>query len=382
MKKNVVLTRLTVFNEDFQMYEGIRELLVSLNKEGHSLIVISHSQHSIGVMNRIFRNTFDYNITCVYRNYIRANVDESNAKDYVLIGSCNEDLILAANKRILIINPAWSIKQDEKPARYGITLNRPEQLFEAIRLIANQNKWYFKLDVDEDTTVLALTSANTLNRDVIHTEREILEGFEGLLKAGDRRYFNTLYFHLISGVMKNPELRNVDIWGTFPSSSSIINDEVEELKERCRYLTGRKMTQPLFIRHTPVEKSHETAHEIRLTQGCTKHFNSIILNPYYNSSRIRGKVVCVIDDYLTNGPSFETARNLLLKAGASKVILLALGRYRRGVNGIYQYEVYNITGKITVPHYRYQLVSRRNLVGEYDTRARDEVKRIHEILND
>ncbi|MFJ7831845.1 phosphoribosyltransferase [Peribacillus sp. NPDC097284] len=184
-----------------------------------------------------------------------------------------------------------------------------------------------------------------MNRDVDYTERELLEGFESLLKSGDRKYFNTLYFHLISGVMKNPELRNIKIWGTFPSSSSAINQELEELKERCRYLTGRRMTEPLFIRHKQVEKSHYTAHTTRLSQGCKIHFDSIILNPYYNASRIRGKEVCVIDDYLTNGISFETARNLLIQAGASKVILLSLGRYKRGARGIYQHEVYNITGK-------------------------------------
>ncbi|MFC0273557.1 phosphoribosyltransferase [Metabacillus herbersteinensis] len=382
MEKYVVLTRLTVFDENFEMYEGIYELLCSLNEDGHNLIVISHDQHSLIIMKKIFRETFNFEISCVFRRDIRENIDESNAKDYILIGSSDDDLILAANKRILIINPGWSIKQDEKPARYGITLERPNQLFEAIRLIANQNRWYFKLDVGKNATVLALTSANTMNRDVRYSEREILDGFENLLKSGDRKYINTLYFHLISGVMKSSELRNVELWGTFPSSSSSINEELEELKERCRYLTGRRMTQPLFIRHTPAEKSHYTVHATRLSQGCTKHFDSIILNPYYNSSRIRGKVVCVIDDYLTNGISFETARNLLLQAGASKVILLALGRYKRGAGGIYQHEVYNLTGRINRAGYNYQLVSRNNLVGTYDPGARDEVSRIYEILND
>ncbi|MBU8908145.1 phosphoribosyltransferase [Desertibacillus haloalkaliphilus] len=381
MEKNVVLTRLTVFNESFQMYDGIKELFESLNSEGHNLIVISHDQQSIAIMQRFFQKNFQFDVRCEFRRFIRVIVDETNAKDYILVGSSNDDLVLAANKRMLIINPGWSVKQDEKPARYGITLNTPFQLLEAIRLIANQNKWYFKLEVPDATQVLALTSANTMNRDVEYTERQILDGFEGLLKAGDRKYFNTLYFHLISGVMKNPELRNVELWGTFPTSSGTVNEELEELKERCRYLTGRRMTEPLFIRHTKVEKSRNTSPDTRLNQGCKKHFDSVILNPYYNSSRIRGKVVCVLDDYLTNGISFESARNLLLQAGARKVILLALGRYRRGSQGVYQQEVYNLTGRINKPGYNYELVSRRNLVGTYDPEARDEVNRIYEILN-
>lgn len=284
---------------------------------------------------------------------------------------------------MLIINPGWSVKQYVKPARYGITLHSPWQLLEAVRIISNQSEWYFNLEVPENTRVLALTSANTLNHDVNTSEREILDGFRDLLKSGDRKYFNTLYFHLISGVMKNPELRGVEIWGTFPSSSSTkVNEELEELKERCRYLTGRQMTEPLFKRHTTVSKSRGTDEDERLRRGCKKHFDSIVLNDYYKQrNRIRNKVVCVLDDYLTNGISFETARNLLLAAGAKKVILVGLGRYRKGAQGRYQHEVYNLNGNITSPDYNYELISRQNLLGRYNPQARDEVRRIYEILN-
>ncbi|QHT47340.1 phosphoribosyltransferase [Bacillus sp. SB49] len=381
MRKIVVFPRLTIFDYDFQIYDGIEGLFRELNADGHELVVISHDRISIERMRKVFQEIFEFDVLCAYRSLIRDNVDETNAQDVIIVGSSDEDLILAANKKTLIINPGWSIKQDEKPERYGIKLNRPSQLLRAIRLIANQNRWYFKLQVSDSANVLSLTSANTMNRDVEYTEREILDGFEGLLKAGDRKYFNTLYFHLISGVMKDSELRNVNIWGTFPSSSGFENEELEELKERCRYLTGGRMSEPLFIRHTKVEKSHHTPHVTRLREGCKKHFNSLHLNPYYNSRRIRGKVVCIIDDYMTNGISFESARNLLLQAGAKRVILLALGRYRKGSHGVYQHEEYNFDGTVNAPGYSYELVSKSNLVGEYDYEARDEVNRIYEILN-
>lgn len=379
MKKNVVFTRLTVFNNQFEMYDGIENLFKNLNEEGHNIIVISHKKESLVKMKAIFKDTFDFKVICGFRKNVRENVNEGNAKDFIIVGSSDDDLILAANKKILIINPGWSEIQDDKPRRYGITLEKPIQLFEAIRLIANQNRWYFDLEVDGKTRVLSLTSANTLNWDVVATEKEILEGFQNLLKSGDRKYFNTLYFHLISGVMQSSELRGVDIWGTFPSSSGTINGELEELKERCRYLTGKRMKEPLFIRHTAVNKSHKTAPAKRIREGCKKHFDSVLLNPYY-SNRIKGKVVCVLDDYVTNGISFETARNLLVKAGADKVILLALGRFKRGKQGVYQNENYDIKGDITDKGYQYHLTSRENLVGSYDDGAREEVNCIYEIL--
>ncbi|MCK6208490.1 hypothetical protein [Bacillus infantis] len=380
MAKIVVLTRLTVFDDDFNMYKGMKKLFKNLNEEGHLIVVISHDRESLSHMESIFEEEFDFKVRCHYRKSIREKVNEENASNFILVGSSDEDLILAANKKILIINPGWSVKQDEKPARYGITLEKPKQLYEAIRLIDNQYRWYYELEVDSKSQVLALTSANTFNRDVAATEKEILQGFERLLKDGNRNYFNTLYFHLISGVMKTPMLRKVNVWGVFPSSTGAINEELEELKERCRYLTGGRMKEPLFIRHTNVPKSRNTNHDTRLRQGCVKHFDSIILNPYYEK-RLKGKVVCVIDDYTTNGISFETARNLLLKAGAKQVICVALGRYKRGVHGIHQHEVYKLDGDITEPGYNYTLESKENLVGEYDNRARDEVQRIYDILN-
>ncbi|GAA3727609.1 hypothetical protein GCM10022378_15700 [Salinicoccus jeotgali] len=89
----------------------------------------------------------------------------------------------------------------------------------------------------------------------------------------------------------------------------------------------------------------------------------------------------MIDDYTTNGISFETARNLLFNAGAKKVILLALGRYKKGREGIYQYENYEFKGDITTNKYGYKLLSREYIYGNYDDSAREEVKRIYEILN-
>ncbi|MCO7124765.1 phosphoribosyltransferase [Sporolactobacillus shoreicorticis] len=377
----IIMSRLTVFDEDYNMYAGIKHLLNCLNEEGHRIIVISHNTNAKNTMKDIFKEQLDFKIACAYRWKIREIVTEENASSFVLVGSSDNDLILAANKKILIIDPGWSVKQEEKPARYGIILKTPRKLLEAIKLIDNQTKWFFKLKVNSNTTTLALTSANTLNWDVEPTEREVLDGFQNLLKRGDRSYFNTLYFHLISGVMKSSDLRNVDIWGIFPTSSGKVNNEMEELKERCRYLTNKRMKEPLFIRHTSVNRSHDTPYATRIKEGCIKHFNSIILNPFY-LYRVKGKVVCVLDDYITNGISFETARNLLIKAGAQKVILVALGRYKRGINGIYQQEDYEIDGNITRQGYRYNLKSKKNLTGVYDNDAREEVRHIYEILND
>ncbi|WP_239502919.1 hypothetical protein [Bacillus cereus] len=76
-----------------------------------------------------------------------------------------------------------------------------------------------------------------------------------------------------------------------------------------------------------------------------------------------------------------TLNQLAIEAGGMKIILVALGRYRKGQHGIYQHEVYDLKGNITKPGYNYTLNSRKNLIGKYDNSARDEVRRIYDILN-
>ncbi|MEB6113339.1 hypothetical protein MXM64_09840 [Kurthia gibsonii] len=380
MGKIVALTRLTVFDENFQMYDGMEEVIIALHNEGHTVVFISHTDESLKIANEIFKEVFDFKVLCHYRKVIKKLKGTDKVKDTIIVGSSNNDLFLATELKTLIINPGWSDIREAMPARYGITLDTPQKLLEAIRIIDNQNSWYFNLFIDECSKVISLTSANTYNSDITVQEKEVVEGFSKLLKKGDRKYFNSLYFHLISGIMKDEHLKSVDIWGVFPTSTGNVNEEIEELKERCRYLTGKKQKQPIFIRHTAVSKSHHTSYIERLNVGCAKHLDSIIINPHYTKKKLKGKKVCIIDDYLTNGISFETARNLLLAAGVEQVILLSLGRFKRGNNGFYQMENYEIKGDIYNVGYDYSKIDTENLIGEYDDAARDEIKNIYNII--
>lgn len=378
MAKLIIFPRLTIFNESYEMYEGMENLINELHKNGHTVVIVTHKLTSLNKIESIVEDKFNFEVPCRFRKSIKDRIDEKNSSHIVMVGSSDADLIFAANKKILFINSGWSVKQENLAVKYGVTMNSPENLLEAITIISNQNKWYYKLEVDDKTTVLALTSANSRHNDINSSEKEVIEGFYNLLKKGKQEYFNALYFHLISGVMKSSLLRSVDLWGVFPSSGNNVNREVEQLKDSCRYLTGKKIDKPVFIRHTPVQKSHYTDNQVRLEVGCEKHFKSIILNP---NIKIKNKVVCIIDDYLTNGTSFETARNILLNAGAKQVILLALGRFKRGQHGIYQKEEYKLEGDLTEPGYKYTLLSKNQEIGEYNLESRDELKEIYNILN-
>ncbi|MDG0059149.1 hypothetical protein [Priestia sp. P5] len=73
--------------------------------------------------------------------------------------------------------------------------------------------------------------------------------------------------------------------------------------------------------------------------------------------------MCVIDNYLTKGISFETVRNLLLEVGAKRIILLALEPYKREEYGIYQNQFYKFSGDIIGKGYQYELTDRGGFFG-------------------
>lgn len=55
--------------------------------------------------------------------------------------------------------------------------------------------------------------------------------------------------------------------------------------------------------------------------------DTVHLHPTYKG-KVNGRSIVVIDDFTTSGKSLEWARNLLLSAGARRVILLAIGKFK------------------------------------------------------
>lgn len=388
MKINIVLPRATLFDIDDVFYPNAKEMLTSFNEKGHNLILMSHASAKHQELREKVKTATGIDVSFYTRTAVRAAFVDERAKPFlnttVVIGSSDADLHLAANFKLLLINPGWSDIKEEKPVKYGVTIDDPKKIVQMVDIIANQQHWFFYLSIDEKTDLYALTSANN-NSATSEEESVIIDGFRDFLKNGNRdTYYEALFFHFISGVMKSDDLRKIDIWGIMPSSGLTLNSDMLEIKERCRYLTNKGLTEPLFIRHTQVQKSHYTSFDERIAIGSSKHLKSINLNPFYRK-KLRGKTVCILDDYVTNGTSFEALRNLLLNAGVARIIFVAIGRFKKWPNGIYQKEDYEISGDVFTPNYTFELISKDPNFGayaKYDSKSKDEVKNIYDILNE
>lgn len=298
---------------------------------------------------------------------------------FIVIGNREADMFMASSNKLFYIVPKWCKKFDEKAIRYGIKVSTVGKLEKLINIIHNQNSWFYRLDLDEKTTILSLTSANTYGT---HSDEEIkmINGFRNFLKKGNKSYYEVLLYHFLAAISNKAEFRDIKDWGIFPSSSTELNNDMWIFKEKARELMNGRKKEPIFIRHTPTWKSHESKKLGKDRLPCDRHFNTIIVHEKYRN-KLRGRTVCIFDDYLDNGTSFEASRNLLLKEGVEKIFFVSLGRfYRFRTTDQYCQQNYLIDGNLYKEGYKYKLLDCNWHEGEFDYKAVDEIENLHDII--
>ncbi|MBU8768769.1 phosphoribosyltransferase [Cytobacillus oceanisediminis] len=371
MSKTIVLPTATLKNEAGDLYEGIKDLLNTLHNDGDKIIIMSHDRSKIADI----KEEFDF-VEIFYRREVREMMKTDDTGNFILVGSNEDDLRITASTKSALLVPEWSDTQ-EIDVKYGVRVPTPKALIKILQIIKNQKEWFYELDIDENAKLYSLTSANSKG-DVTKSEREIVDGFRATLKNGRKKYFKVLQLHFLASLIHNPIFKEVDIWSIMPSSGTGINEDMWALKERARLLMGKRLTDPLFIRHTIITKSHYIQNQ-KDRLYCDRHFKSLNINPQYKK-KIKGKVICILDDYLTNGTSFETLRNLLMAAGAKKVIFVSLGRFRRSSGIEYFKQDYNLSGDVYGTNYTYELIKESDIKGQYNSAAREEIKSLYDII--
>ncbi|MCP8876526.1 hypothetical protein ACEE24_06675 [Latilactobacillus curvatus] len=362
----------------YKAYFNIYRFLDTIKNLNINISIVTHDRNLKQYLKEKLTNVEVYG-----RHEIRSLFKDksiSNEKS-IFIGPSNDDLYIAAAYKLLYINPEWSSEHEVEAEKYGIKIKEPDQLISMLKILINQHKWFYSLKISEKSELISLMSANSYWAD--EREKNVLDQFQEVLKHGSEVYKDALTFHLISGMMQYEELYNIDYWAAMPSSGTEPSEVLVELKDRCRHLTGKRVSEPLLIRYKKIEKSHYLSPEERIKMGASRLFDSVTINPYFKG-KLKGKTICLIDDYVTNGATTEMARNLLEKTGVKKIIFVSLGRYLR-YNGVtYQKEDYQITGDVYEAGYtyvrdRFDISYGDNAVKE--TAAKDEVKKIYDILN-
>lgn len=250
-----------------------------------------------------------------------------------MVGIVNEDALFSFHCKIPLFNPeslSNRVTVSEKVEKYGLPIYDFKDVIDCLKAYEIHKQNYFQMIFGDSFSVISLNNANTHYRP--EEEARVKKIFETNLKGieskREQRILLLLLFHLINEVTTNSYYEKVDYWGTFPSSNPQNTfTSVSFLKEAVRVILngGPKKGPEILLRHQQMPAKHNSG-AIRLKTKSNNDFETLIVNPALKNN-IKGKVICIIDDYITNGYSAEATKHLLLAAGAKEVIFLSFGKF-------------------------------------------------------
>lgn len=340
-----------------------------------SLAIISRNSHKTMYTHKIIEAFGpDNKISIVDRQICsRGNTLGDDDKNRILIvGAIKEDIWIAANNQILLVNPLWIDKVDTSILKYGFSISSPKQLVECISILKLDTQIYQRQKLSDVTEIISITRARNFRATL--EQNAVINDYREYLKRGADKYRYAVFFHYLSMLFKSNEFRDIDYWTGAPSSTGATNNGIYEIVDYSRYLM-KKREAALIVRHKPAEKSTEIRSNIRKTLDSSRHFSTMHVNPNFRNS-IAGKKIVVLDDYVTNGHTFEATRLLLEAAGAAKIYLISIGTYENP----YQLQEVNFNGDIFNPNYKFEIINKKDLHFFYNNEALDIIDEIYEII--
>ncbi|WP_223268701.1 phosphoribosyltransferase [Bacillus toyonensis] len=363
-KKNkmIFLSKLVFFTEDNELIEENLKVADLFYEEDIFLAIIAR-QPTINILKNKIPKEYENKIKLLNRSPETKDKIKGLKKKgalFGLIGIVKEDAIFSFNCKIPLFNPekliSGGVVISDKVKKYGLPIIEFQNVVDCLKAFEIHKGNYFHMIFENNFSVISLNNANRYYRP--EEEVRVKQIFETNLKGDksgrDQRILLLLLFHLINEVTTNPYFDKVDYWGTFPSSTpDNTATSVSFLKEAVRVLIdGKPRKGPeILIRQMPMKSKHNSSGTLRLTNKSDKDFDTLIVNPNL-IDKIKGKVICIIDDYITNGYSAEAAKHLLFAAGAKEVIFLSFGKFGRK----YHWTNYEIKGDVS-KIYSYQFIN-------------------------
>jgi hypothetical protein len=335
---------------------------------------------------------FKYKDRSQLREFVVANSRRNNY--FVFIGGKNKDFEMAVNSKSLYIAPTW-LPLESNPSYYGVRVDTSKQLYKFILTLNNQNRWYSELKIDDKITSISLMDARSRFGARTFEEREMLENFQRLLKNGtNRSYYELLLYHFLANMTNTNMFDDIELFGMIPSSNCTLNPDMFNFMTQVRYIKGKRLPtnalyqvpneqQNLIIRHSPKRQMHSGDQSERQNIGATAEFATICINPKFETKienlKREGRFnVCIFDDYMDYGNSFNAVRCLLESIGVNKIIFVSMGLFRKS----FQKRDYTITGSVYGGSYTYNM-NRYSVLNDFDIEenTKQEVSDLYNIFN-
>ncbi|KKL53363.1 hypothetical protein LCGC14_2276180, partial [marine sediment metagenome] len=239
----------------------------------------------------------------------------------------NTDTLCAINAHILPFTAHYS--DSGKPMEYGIPIYNPEEFIRYLSSFGGQDEPYFGwycngtcADTEAPIEVYALYGQHgppmnltgRLTRVLKHRQTD---------QYGESDMSDIIFHHLLNQCYLSGLTQRVDLITVYPGhSAESTNELLEELSTFLAMIFRQRFVRGLLQRHTDALKS-----QFQPQRKVFEQFKTIRVNPAHRST-VKGRSVLVLDDFTTTGYSLETARRMLLQAGANHVVCAAIGKWQ------------------------------------------------------
>lgn len=309
----------------------------------------------------------------------------------LFVGDGWYEWLSAINSATMYLHANWA---DRLPPRAtAFTVDEPADVWEFItHFLLQPPRWEYSLDDEQNGLhIRCLLAAHTMLesnagsfelKDVFYHKKQVEVG------ASSAR--DLLMIHAVSSLYLEGVIHpKTTYFAVYPSHTPGKRNPILEefLKPVAKFFRGN-YKEDLIVR--AVESLDSSEEKFRAKQegrqskaSFQTQTNSVHLNPAYRGS-IEGKPVVVVDDFTSSGRSLDWARNLLVSAGASPVVLLTIGRFGR--RPPHTHTLYTPLGSgVVVPfelkEYNAPKQFRRNYVQlSQNPAARETVKKSFEFL--
>ena len=252
--------------------------------------------------------------------------------EMILIGDDGiTDIMCAINSGVLPFSTYYSISQkNEAELGYGIPINTPEELIDWIVTFGRQDSPYFgwtynKECSDTGTRIDIRALIGTREEEVNKLLIKVLKNNQRILYGSKQVNLQYLLFmYLLSQCYLSNLTSDVDLITVYPGHiKGKSNKLLERFSVYMSQLFKDRYIKDLIVRHKSAPQSSLQGDK----RDVLDQFNTIFINPSYED-KIKGKTILVLDDFTTAGYSLECARRMLINAGASHVIGIAIAKFR------------------------------------------------------
>ena len=349
----VIFDHSTIFVREANLQEEVRNLLTTLKEVGLKIGVFASDPADIN--NQL--STLKYPSIDLYQT--RQDVGGQNKgrpiwmdaaartlridKSQILyVGDEQRDYNTAANAPTYYIQACWGANSLKSGAT-ALSARQPRTiLLLASHFMMQPPRWAFSLDspthglyirslLDANTSLAATNPASFTPQHLLRDKKPVQ------VRGNDAA--KLLGLHALSSLNSEGLVDKDSFYTCYPSSTpNNINPVLSKAVEAIsKLLHGYPRLDALVRAVQAIDTSNER--KIAKMQGRSPNIsfldqaNSVHVNPKYKDG-LKDRTVIVFDDFTNTGTSLDWARNLLVAAGAAKVVLISIGKFR------YSHDIY------------------------------------------